>query len=443
MAFHRNGSVPERNGAGVGSIRRAARLLYPGIGLKRWAILTIFGISTGLIGFAYLIRKVYYTPFPDFLPWYLEGFLLLIVGICLVLISLYGIYRTLRPFLMNMDPIDNIADSMYSSWSRNRAPKIATIGGGTGMSVLLRGLSKHTDNLTAIITVADDGGSSGRLRRELGVLPPGDFRKCLIAMSDDKSMLSDLLDYRFERGSGLEGHSFGNLFIIAMNSIMNDFDQALIESSRILAVRGKVVPVTSNSLYIKAIMEDGRTIHGESNITQELGQIEELAIDPADIEAHPDAVEAIKDADLVVIGPGSLYTSILPNLLIGGISDALRTTSAAVVFVCNVATERGETDGYTVARHLATLQDHTFLDIADFVLANNRMTDMGERFEGTPVTHDGSVLEHSKIVMANLLDDNHPVRHDSDKLAAEVMNLSNLKKGIRPNTRQYHSSVST
>ena len=260
---------------------------------------------------------------------------------------------------MPAQSIGSVADTLYDRWSRGRGPKIVAIGGGTGLSVLLDGLRRYTENLTAIVTVADDGGSSGRLRRDMDLLPPGDFRNCLVAMSDSDSLLAELFQYRFSEGNGLKGHSFGNLFIAAMSDITGNFDDALLESSRVLAVRGRVVPSTTVGLELSARFTDGSVVRGESNITKQAGEIERLMIEPKSAQAHPRAVEAIRQADIVVIGPGSLYTSVLPNLMIRGMSEAVTGSDAVVVYLCNVATEVGETAGYTVADHLAALQRHT------------------------------------------------------------------------------------
>ena len=403
--------------------RKLLRLLRPGVGLKRWGAVGAGGVAVTSIGFAFLLRKVFDLRFPDFLPWHSEGFLLLGVGAVVILAAMYGMYRTLSPLVLGSQPIEDLADTIYNRWSLGRGPKIVAIGGGTGLSVLLRGLRHHTDNLTAIITVADDGGSSGRLRDELGVLPPGDFRNCLVAMSEAESVLTDLFQHRFEHGDGLKGHSFGNLFIVAMSEITNSFEQALAESSRVLAVHGRVLPATLANLKLRARFTDGEEVEGESNIAERRGDIEQLLVDPADAVASPMAIQAIEQSDLVVIGPGSLYTSILPNLLVRGIADALRRSGAPRVYVCNVATEMGETQGFVVADHLATLQRHTFSSIADFVIANDMPRNLGSPFEGQPVVSDGKGLIHAELVLAELTDPDHPVRHDAEKLAHAVIDV--------------------
>ena len=429
MTSRNIGTTPESNGSIPARARIFLRLLYPGVGLKRWAAIGALGVIGCSTGMAFLLRKLFALPFPDFLPWYFEGFLMLGAGVGFILLSMYGFYKTLTPFMARSQPIDSLADSIYNRWHRGRGPRIVTIGGGTGLSVLLRGLRKHTDNLTAVITVADDGGSSGRLRRELGALPPGDFRNCLVAMSEDEPLLAELFQYRFEDGDGLKGHSFGNLFIVAMANVTDGFDQALVESSRVLAVRGRVVPATTSNLQLSARFKDGSVINGESKIAQHSGEIEKLMIEPEETAAHPLAVRAIAEAELVVIGPGSLYSSILPNLLVSGISDAVRLTSATVVYVCNVATQIGETGGYTLAEHVDALRKHTFEEIADYVVGNSNPPDIGDRFEGESVVHDGSPLKNITILLSDLVDESHPVRHDSDKLADALMQIHGANDG--------------
>ena len=431
MAAQRNGASPNPspNGPSVSRLQRFLRLLHPGVGLKRWALIGAVGVAFCSIGLAYLIRKFFSVSFPDFLPWYFEGFLLLAFGAGAILLSMYGFYRALSPLFRQSQSIDAVADTVYNRWSRGRGPKVVAIGGGTGQSVLLRGLRLHTDNLTAIITVADDGGSSGILRRELGVLPPGDFRNCLVALSEDESLLADLFQYRFDEGSGLKGHSFGNLFIVAMTNVTKSFDQALVESSRVLAVRGGVLPSTSADLRLSASFSDGSVVRGESSITNHGGQIEKLMIEPASAPAHPLAVQAIEEADIIVIGPGSLYTSILPNILVRGITAALKRTDATVIYVCNVATQVGETDSYSVRDHVMALQRHTFDTIADCVLANSDPLPLDGRFAGQPVVHDGRQIPHAQVALTDMADAAHPVRHDADKLASAIMDIYESTSG--------------
>ena len=408
---------------------RLLRLLYPGLSLKRWLLVGAAGIAVCSVGLAYLLRKLFALTFPDFLPSYSEGILLIVLGIAVILLAVYGLYRSIGPLVLASGTIDSLAETIYNRRSRGRGPRIVAIGGGTGLSVLLRGLKAYTDNLTAIITVADDGGSSGRLRRELGVLPPGDFRACLVAMSESESLLTELFQYRFEQGDGLKGHSFGNLFIVAMNSVTNSFEQALSESSKVLAVHGQIVPASVANLSLSAILKDGTKVIGESSITERGGEIERLLIEPADADAYPPAVEAIEQAEVVVIGPGSLFTSILPDLLVSGIAGALRDTAATKIYVCNVATQRGETEGYSVADHVDALYRHTFPNVVDHVVANDNLVELGSRFMGEPVTSNDTPLRHATLKLADLIDPTHPVRHDSDKLARVVVDL--YRKGRR------------
>ena len=408
------------------------KLLYLGLGVKRWLLIGAMGIGVSSVGIAFVLKNVFDLHLPHFLPWYLEGVFLAAIGALVILLSIYGLYRSVGPLLFATASVDALADTLYTRRSRGRGPRIAAIGGGTGLSVLLRGLKAYTDNLSAIVTVADDGGSSGRLRRELSVLPPGDFRNCLVAMADDESLVGELFQYRFEQGDGLEGHSFGNLFIVAMSNVTGSFERALYESSRVLAVHGQILPATVANLGLSAWLHDGTVVHGESSITERGGSIDRIAIQPEDAEAYPQAVDAIREAQLIVIGPGSLYTSILPNLLVQGIADAVSRSVALKIYVCNVATQKGETDGYSVARHVDTLQSHTNRGIVDYVVANDSPRELGPAFAGQPVMQDASEMRQVQVIGDDLMDRSHPVRHDPSRLAQVVMDVYHGKR--RANT---------
>lgn len=420
--------LPGSNGTRRSGWTALRQLFYLGLGIKRWLLLAAFGVAVCSIGLAIVLKNLLALNLPDLLPWYLEGVLLAAVGVGVMLVGFYGLYRSVGPLLF-ASPRTNTLDAIYTRRSRKRGPRIVAIGGGTGLFVLLRGLKSYTDNLTAIVTVADDGGSSGRLRRELGVLPPGDFRNCLVAMSDDESLVGELFQYRFDHGDGLEGHSFGNLFIAAMTEVTGSFERALYESSRVLAVHGQILPATLANLRLSARLTDGSTVEGESAITERGGAIDQIVIAPAEAEAYPPAVEAIEQAQLIVIGPGSLYTSILPNLLVSGITNAIDESDTAKLYVCNVATQKGETGGYTVTDHVEALQRHTSLSIVDYVVANDIPRELGSAFLGQPVTLDDQRLGRVRVVTDDLGDPDHPVRHDSAKLAQTIIEVYHGKRG--------------
>ena len=417
-----------RNGSGRASgWETFIKFAYAGLGVKRWILLWSAGVGIIAIGLAFVSKNVFDLYLPNFLPWYFEGVLLGGVGVAAVVASVFGLYRSVGHLVLATSGINSLADTLYTRRYRSRGPRIVTIGGGTGMSVLLRGLKEHTDNISAIVTVGDDGGSSGRLRENFGVLPPGDFRNCLIALSDDETLVRDLFQYRFDRGEGLEGHSFGNLFIAAMTDITGNFEAALEEFSRVLAVHGRVLPATNANIHLSARLFDGTVIDGESNIGTNGGVIQELMIRPHDAAAVPAVIEAILDAEMIVIGPGSLYTSILPNLLVKGIAEAVVNAGAQRLYICNVATEHGETIGYTVADHVAALQKHTGRTIVDYVVANSGTAELGPPYKGRLVQNDEYGIEHAKLVTADLIDRDFPVRHDAGKLADCILGVYHKK----------------
>ncbi|HIQ06366.1 MAG TPA: YvcK family protein, partial [Anaerolineae bacterium] len=360
-----------------------------------------------------------------------RALLLGLLGIGLIIVALWGLSRSVIGPLLRPGQED-LAEVVYRHRQRGRGPKVVAIGGGTGLSTLLRGLKEHTSNITAIVTVADDGGSSGRLRRELGLPPPGDFRNCIAALSEAERLTTRLFQYRFGNGSGLNGHSFGNLFIAAMAGVTGSFDRALLESSRVLAVRGRVLPSTLENVTLCAevqVIKNGEVsecvrVRGESQIPKAEGCVERVFLEPENAKAYPEVIRAILEADLIVAGPGSLFTSVLPNLLVPDVVRAIRASRALCVYVCNVATQRGETDGFDVAAHVAALQRHVGRDLFPLVLANNN-TDVpvpeGAWVEWVrpPAVLDGSYT----LITEDLVDRIQPWRHDSQRLAAALMSL--------------------
>jgi uncharacterized cofD-like protein len=355
--------------------------------------------------------------------------ILMLVGGVLFVAGLAGLNRTLlSPFRQGNIPV---VEQLYRHRRRGRGPKVVAIGGGHGLSTLLSGLKMHTSNITAILTVADDGGSSGRLRRALGVLPPGDFRNCIAALADDEALITQLFQYRFpatSHDSGLNGHSFGNLFITAMVAVTGSFERAVLESSRVLAIQGQVVPSTLRSVTLlgdlRAEPERMSRVAGESEIARAPGTIERVYLEPDDAPAYPEAVRAILEADLVIAGPGSLYTSVLPNLLVRDIAQAVAASRALRVYVCNVATQPGETDGYSVGDHVAALERHVGGELFPAILANENLAQAGSLPANVAsVSLDIPLDVTYTLYTADLLDPGRPWRHDSEKLARVLLQL--------------------
>ncbi len=314
----------------------------------------------------------------------------------------------------------------------SRDLKVAALGGGTGLSTLLRGIKEVTSNVTGIVTVADDGGSSGRLRKELGILPPGDIRNCIVALAEAEPLMKRLFEYRFTEGNGLAGHSFGNLFIAAMSGVTGNFEQAVSESSRVLKVTGQIAPSTLEDVRLVARMADGTVVHGESKISAASKRICRLEIAPGSPEAFQPAVDAILDADLVVVGPGSVYTSLIPNLLVPGIWQALESTGAPLVYVCNVATQPGETDGYTVADHCRALEAHRPGLSFDYVVANSAMKPLGADFPSSELVEIGDLsFLSARLIEADLMNDRFRGHHDAQSLASVLVGIYHEPSSVR------------
>ena len=420
-------------------------LLRPGRGVKRYLLLVLVGLCLASLGFALLLlvwlalgQQNFSALFPSTWLW---GILLLGAGTASALLGIFRLYGWSGRSIWPEEPALHNRRALRS-WlhrqQRRHGPRIVAIGGGTGMPQLLRGLREHTDNLTAIVTVADDGGSSGRLRRQTGTLPPGDFRNNIAALSEVEGLMTRLFQYRFaesdvgEQPNGLAGHSFGNLFITTMAAITGSFESGIAESSRVLAVRGRILPSTLENVTlfaeVKRILADGHVewvvVQGESNISLAGGQIERVYLQPAHARAYPEAIRAILQADLIVAGPGSFYTSVLPNLLVDAIRDAILASAAVRIYVCNVATQAGETDGYTVLDHLLKLRQHAG-EAFTVALANHnydpaRSPGGQASWVTLPATGEGVGFQ---IFTGDIVDSARPWRHDSQKLAASLLEV--------------------
>ena len=416
-------------------LKKDAGWLLPGLEVKRWFLLIFLGSIMIVLGFMVLanVRPIYLT-----LELIRKAALVLPSNVLAAVFILIGGaiffkgWQKTTLSIMDMDSSkgnSSILEKLYRRRKLNKGAKIVAIGGGTGLSMLLRGIKKYTNNVTAIVTVGDDGGSSGRLREEMGVLPPGDIRNCIAALADDEDMITELFQYRFKNGEGLEGHSFGNLFLTALCAITGDMFRAVKESSNVLNIRGVVLPATLDDMKLAAEFEDGRIIHGESNIPEAHGKIKRLFTEPEHCKALPEAITAIKEADLIILGPGSLYTSVIPNLLVDGIVEAITKSTAKKIYVCNIMTQPGETDNYSVASHVNALISHAGgKKIIDAVLVNDSLPDNiseGYAKSGSiPVRLDMENIAPIgiEVVSQKLLQENKQglVRHSSHRVARAV-----------------------
>jgi uncharacterized cofD-like protein len=456
------GMVPE---ATRSKIRKSpdrdwALLLRPGLGLKRWLAAGIAGVfmvgfgtalfASLLLGHAAMAPIVYWATL-QFLPTWLRGVLLIAVGAPLAILGWRRIHQIvfdqLWPDLRTIENRD-LLRTLIRGYRRHQGIRVVAIGGGTGMPQLLRGLRKYTDNVTAIVTVADDGGSSGRLRRQLGILPPGDFRNNIAALSEVEGLMTRLFQYRFaesdvalggqETGqvsgqvSGLAGHSFGNLFITTMAAVTGSFEAGIAESSKVLRVRGRVLPCTLEDVTLCAEVRrtnaDGDpewlVVEGESQLPRSGGRVERVYLNPPHVRAYPEAIRAILQADLIVAGPGSLFTSVIPNLLIDAVRDAICAAQAPRVYICNITTQPGETDSYTVSDHMRQLR--LYADTAfTAVLANDNIDPAhppaaGAQWVTLPAA--GTPLDY-RLFTGDVVDLRRPTRHDPNKLATRIMEI--------------------
>lgn len=431
------------------SRHRLQNLFSPTAGLYRYVAVIVLGLAVLLLGIGVSFKAALVPMFRALALWWnsqvgglapadtVEVTSHLLGGLLLVL-GFYGVYwgvRTLvQRFVETVDPNakTGVVDVYVRRQQLARGPRIVALGGGTGLSTLLRGLKQYSSNITAIVTVTDDGGSSGRLVQELGMLPPGDIRNCLVALADAEKRMTDLFQHRFQsQGSSLSGHSLGNLLIAGfVDQAGGDVDRALQMASEVLAIRGRVIPSTTTSVQLRALMEDGEEICGETAIVASGLRVRRLYLHPDQPAPHPEALTAIQNADLVCIGPGSVYTSVIPNLLVPGIAEAIHDAECVKAYICNVMTQRGESESFTAAEHLVAIQANVEKRVCDYVLVNSgipsqeiieRYREYGQELVEADV--DRVRAMGYKAVTGDLMSESDTVRHDPARLAARLMDL--------------------
>lgn len=414
-------------------LRGWSKWLTPGIGIKRWllALCAALAAWAGLIGWLLGHQSAGGQLSQNHIA---TSIILFFLGAVLALIAILRLSRNLlRPYRRQTP--GPVVDVVVAHSVRRRGVQLVAIGGGTGLPAVLRGFKPLTGNITAIVTVSDDGGSSGRLRRELGGLPPGDLRSNIAALSQDESLMTQLMGYRFGQGS-LQGHAFGNLLISALSDVTGDMESALLEIERVLNIQGRVLPATLSETHLVARVRlpgshEMRVISGETNISNAGGYIEQICLEPSNAKAFSTCLDAIAEAGIIVIGPGSLFTSILPNLMVQGISDSLRKAKAPIIYVCNVATQPGETGDYDAADHILAIEKHCGLDLFDHVLINDHYPSenkgITEYVPPAPANHE--IWQRYQIHYADLVDIERPWRHDHQKLAQAINEICTRNEG--------------
>ena len=430
--------------------------LYPGLNIKRWLLLFSLGLMVVAFGVALImnyqvfgqveeeiLRLLYvFTGTYDYAFLATAGTGLIVAGI---IVMLYALRKLVKRFFALVAPDEEeVSKQIASRIELSRGVRIVAIGGGHGLSMLLKGLKQKTSNISAIVTVADDGGSSGRLREEMDIIAPGDLRNCLVALADKDTALEQLFQYRFGGEGELSGHSLGNLFLAALIKEFGSAQNALEAASTVLNIRGKVMPATAERIRLLAKMSDGKEIEGESEIAaygeSRKAKILHMSMIPAAPIAVGDALEAIRHADLITLGPGSLYTSVLPDLLVPEILQAIKESNAPCLYICNIMTQPGETEGYTVSDHVKALIEHVGKDVIDYVLVNNARPsrEILKKYEEVgefPVKIDAKQVEETGVIMikSNLLGEERGASHNSLVLAENIIRISNLlKTNINP-----------
>jgi uncharacterized cofD-like protein len=383
-----------------------------------------------VLGVAYALKEIYKNfTLPheffyitlQFWPYWARAVIFGVFGVGLLLFSYLKLTQSVLGPFMPGNSTSSIVEIIHAFRLRGRGPRIVAIGGGTGLSSLLRGLKTYTSNLSVIVTVADDGGSSGRLRDEYRILPPGDFRQCLIALADAEPLMKQLFDHRFKEGS-LDGHSFGNLFIMAMADVTGNFEHALRESGKILAVKGTILPSTLQDVTLVASINGGM-VAGESKIPMQNAPISRVFLKPDGPQINPEAAQAILNAELIIVGPGSLYTSIMPNLLVEGMVEAIKASPALKVYICNLAAQNGETDGYEVDDYLRVIREHVGANLFDFVLVNSNLSHTPTGGQSQVIFRAADSNKHPEVrfIAADVVNVKLPSHHDPDKLARTIM----------------------
>lgn len=424
---------------------RFSKWLYPGLKIKRWIFLLIFCCLFAGIGLAKFLSDIFAGIRIDIFPPekieeitnYLKGLkfidiVVLIGGVIGIVIAFKRIVKSIGT-VFAPEKTDEFVNLAYKRMQLRKGPKIVAIGGGTGLPAVLSGIKEYTSNITAIVTVADDGGSSGRLIKDFRTLPPGDIRNCLVALADEEMLISRLFQYRFDKSVGLEGHNFGNLFITAMSELTGDFAKAVKESSRTLAIRGEVIPVTLDRVTLAAKLKNNTIVEGETKIREAKIPIEDVFLKPDNAKPTDDSLLAIKNANAIVIGPGSLYTSVIPNLLVNGIVDAIASSKAIKIFVCNIMTEPGETDGYTATDHVNAIYKHSKEGLLDYVIVNTEeipvtLITKYQSESANQVSYDYYELKKMlySVIRAQVLSSTDYIRHDPVKLGKTIIKIISI-----------------
>lgn len=421
-------------------------LLVPGIALKRWLAMGAFGALCIALGIVFALKISLWPGFTSLAeiislrgePSIVRAAVFIGAGVAIAAASSVYLTRSLTTLRVRRRHW-RLLDSLYIERVLGAGPKVVVIGGGSGLPTLLRGLKHYTANITAVVTVADDGGSSGRLRTELGILPPGDIRNCLVALADSEDVMQRLMDYRFSSNGQLDGHSFGNMFIAALAGIGGGFYQGVEIAGELLAIRGRVIPSTSMDVTLVARTVSGQPLIGESRVGTAEDPLQSLALLPADVAAHPDAKLAIEEADLILLGPGSLFTSIVPNLLVPEIASAISDTAALKLYVCNVAEEPGQTTDFSVMDHLEVIRHYLGPSSVNLVLANDNFVSQATAAGDSPGGGVSAKLvemaqpwrDMTVCVLADVIDTGNPTRHDPAKLATVIAETYRDYRGRR------------